>query len=58
MTGPQNRVAGRTADPTPHDNEREADFRTENTADFAAYGDRDSPGPGARPSRPTSVSTT
>ncbi len=47
VTGPQNRVAGRTADPTPHDNEREADFRTENTADFAAYGDRVSGARGA-----------
>ncbi|MET8709626.1 peptidase [Streptomyces californicus] len=47
VTGPQNRAAGRTADPTPHDNQREADFRTENTADFAAYGDRVSGARGA-----------
>ncbi|MFI1185608.1 peptidase [Streptomyces californicus] len=47
VTGPQDRVPDPTADPTPHDNQREADFRTENTADFAAYGDRVSGARGA-----------
>ncbi len=32
--------AGRSTDLTPGDNQQEADFRTENTADFVAYGDK------------------
>ncbi|MFJ2022999.1 peptidase [Streptomyces sp. NPDC087897] len=48
----KNRAAVRNTDLTPHDNQREADFRTENTADFAAYGDRVS---GARGSTVTAA---
>ncbi|MFJ9983344.1 MULTISPECIES: peptidase [Streptomyces] len=32
-------AAARGTDLTPYDNQQEADFRTENTADFVAYGD-------------------
>ncbi|MFH9606375.1 peptidase [Streptomyces sp. NPDC017448] len=47
VKAPTRRTTARNADPTPHDNQREADFRTENTADFAAYGDRVSGARGA-----------
>ncbi|ALU95722.1 peptidase [Streptomyces globisporus C-1027] len=33
-------AAARSADLDPYDNQQEADFRTENTADFVAYGDQ------------------
>ncbi|MFE2503416.1 peptidase [Streptomyces rubiginosohelvolus] len=33
-------AAARSTDLTPGDNQQEADFRTENTADFVAYGDQ------------------
>lgn len=33
-------AAARSADLDPYDNQQEADFRTENTADFVAYGDK------------------
>ncbi|WP_405636655.1 peptidase [Streptomyces sp. NBC_01178] len=47
VKAPTKRTAARNTDPTPHDNQREADFRTENTADFAAYGDQVSGARGA-----------